>query len=95
MSCLHYPLPTETSSRSRERRRSHRLIATVIATVFAGLTLAVQAPVAGASSSTPDIAVVPFANDVFWFTNGGFSVVDPASPQHRPRCLAWREIHST
>ena len=36
-----------TSSRSRERRRSHRLIATVIATVFAGLTLVVQAPRCG------------------------------------------------
>ena len=53
MSCLHYPLPAEASSRLRERRRSHRLIATVIATVLAGLALAVQAPVAGASSSFP------------------------------------------
>jgi hypothetical protein len=65
--------------KSHERRRSHRLIATVIATVLAGLALAAQAPVAGASSSTPDVGVVPFANDVFWFTNNALSVVDPAS----------------
>ena len=65
--------------KSHERRRSHRLIATVIATVLAGLALAAQAPVAGASSSTPDVGVVRFANDVFWFTNGALTVVDPNS----------------
>jgi hypothetical protein len=55
------------------------LIATVIATVLAGLALALQAPVAGASPPTPNVAVVPFANDVFWFTNNALTVVDPAS----------------
>ncbi len=104
---LRYPLPTEASSRSRERRRSHRLIAMVIATVLAGLALAVQAPVAGASSSfpslTPDVAVVPFANDVFWFTNGALTVVDPASTpasaplfnlEGNPLHLTWGQFSS-
>ena len=107
MSCLHHPLPTEASSRSRERRHSHRLIAAVIATCLACLGLVVQAPVAGASSSfpslTPDVAVVPFANDVFWFTNGALTVVDPASTpasaplfnlEGNPLHLTWGQFSS-
>ncbi len=67
----------------RERRRSLRLLAALIATCLACLGLAAQAPVAGASSwfpsLTPDVAVVPFAHDVFWFTNNALAEVDPAS----------------
>jgi len=67
----------------------------------------VQAPVAGASSSfaslTPDVAVVPFANDVSWFTNNALSVVDPASTpasaplfnlEGNPLHLTWGQFSS-
>jgi hypothetical protein len=107
MPCLHSPTPTEASSRSHERRRTDRLIATAMVTVLAGLALAVQAPVAGASSSfpslTPDVAVVPFANDVYWFTNNALSVVDPASTpasaalfseEGNPLHLTWGQFSS-
>jgi hypothetical protein len=70
-------------NKSHDRRRSGRAFLTLLAVCLACTALVVQAPVAGASSPfsslTPDVAVVPFANDVFWFTNGALSVVDPAS----------------
>jgi len=81
--------------KSHERRRSHRLIAAVIATVLAGLALAAQAPVAGASSSTPDVGVVPFANDVFWSQTVPSAWWIQLPPPPRPRCLASSQIHST
>jgi hypothetical protein len=66
-----------------ERRRLRSALLTCLALGLVVIGLVVQTPAAGASSSfpslTPDVAIVPFANDVFWFTNDALSVVDPAS----------------
>jgi hypothetical protein len=57
------------SLKSRERHRSRRVTATLIATCLAGFALIVQAPVAGASNHAakrmPAVGIAPFAGDVF------------------------------
>ena len=67
------------TKQARLRPAPRRLLLTLTTLSAACLALAAQTPVAGASSATPDVAVVPFANDVFWFTNNALTVVDPAS----------------
>jgi hypothetical protein len=95
------------AKRARLRPGPRRLLLTLITLGAVCIALAVQAPVAGASSSfpslTPDVAVVPFANDVFWFTNGALTVVDPASTpasaplfnqEGNPLHLTWGQFSS-
>jgi hypothetical protein len=79
----HEALPTKWASlKSRERHRSRRVTATLIATCLAGFALVVQAPVAGASNHaakrTPAVGIVPFAGDVFTTdSNNNLIQVDP------------------
>jgi hypothetical protein len=72
----------ERASLKPRECRSRRLLVTLVATGVAVIGLVVQAPVAGASigsiTPTPDVAIVPFAGDVFTVgTNGSLITVDP------------------
>ena len=77
-----------------EGRHSHRLIASVLASV----ALVVQAPVAGASPSgfneTPAIGILPFAGDVFTASVNGTPSSQWIPPRLRlqPRCSTWQGI---
>jgi hypothetical protein len=90
-----------------ERRHLRRTLMIPLTTGLAVIGLVLQAPVAGASDSgakgTPAVAIVPFANDVFWFTNGALTVVDPASTpasaplfnlEGNPLHLTWGQFSS-
>jgi hypothetical protein len=68
--------------KSRERRRSRRALATLIATVLAAVGLVVQVPAAsadgGGGNATPDRGIVPFPGDVYTVgSNGSLIAVDP------------------
>jgi hypothetical protein len=70
--------------RGRGIARSRRTLAAVIAAGAACVALAVQAPVAQASTiftaPAPDVGIVPFAGDVYTTSsNGTLIAVDPAS----------------
>jgi hypothetical protein len=79
----HETLSTKAASlKSRERHRSRRVTATLIATCLAGSALVVQAPAAGASNHaakrTPAVGIIPFAGDVFTTdANNNLIQVDP------------------
>lgn len=71
-----------STTQQRDRRRSRRILATLMATGLACMALALQAPVAAASSHgaprTPAVAIVPFAGDVFTIdANNNLIQVDP------------------
>ena len=71
-------------AKRRERRRSRRLLAGLIVIALACLVLAVQAPVAGASTTfttpTKDVGLIPFAGDVYTTSSNGTLIpVLPAS----------------
>src|SRR5580704_2753616 len=96
------------ANRARLRPGPRRLLVTLITLGAACIAVGAQAPVAGAtvtfSTPTPDVAVVPFANDVFWFTNGALTAVDPASTpasaplfneEGNPLHLTWGQFSSS
>jgi hypothetical protein len=71
-----------STQQTDRRRRSHRVVAALIATGLAAMALVVEAPLAGASSHgaerTPAVAIVPFAGDVFTIDSSNNLIqVDP------------------
>jgi hypothetical protein len=85
MPSLRHSSPTPPASLERRGRHcSRRMIATAIVTGAACMTMIVQTSAARASipvpMPTPDVAIVPFAGDVFQVgTNGSLITVDPRS----------------
>jgi hypothetical protein len=68
------------AGRNVERRRSRRVVATLLATGLVGIAFAVQAGAAGASNSTPASAVIPFTGDIYTLgANGNLIPVDISS----------------
>ena len=72
--------------RRREGPRPRHAIAAVIAVGAVCMTLAVQAPTAGASTTfttpTPDVGIVPFAGDVYTASANGTLI--PVLPESAP-----------
>jgi hypothetical protein len=77
------PALTAGLGRRRKSRRSRRVIAAVIAVGAVGMALAVQAPVARASTifttPTPDVGIVPFDGDVYTVSSNGTLIAVDAS----------------